>query len=35
MQIRDAEVKKVRDKVESGVEAPFQILNDGMMVIER
>jgi hypothetical protein len=34
-QMKDAEVKKVRDKVESGVKTPFQILNDGMVVIER
>jgi hypothetical protein len=34
-QMRDAKVKKVRDKVESGVKTPFQILNDGIVVIER
>jgi hypothetical protein len=33
--MRDAEVKKVRDKVESEVKTPFQILNDGIVVIER
>jgi hypothetical protein len=33
--MRDAEVKKVRDKVESGAKTPFQVLNDGMMVMGR
>jgi len=34
-QMRDAEVKKVRDKVESRAETPFQVLNDGMVVMGR
>jgi hypothetical protein len=34
-QMRDAKVKKVRDKVESGAETPFQVLNDGMVVMGR
>ena len=33
--MRDVEVKKVRDKVESEAETPFQVLNDGMMVMGR
>jgi hypothetical protein len=31
-QQKDVEVGKIRDKVKSGVETPFQILEDGIIV---
>ena len=34
-QRKDIEVSKIKDKVRSGVETPYQILDDGMIVLGR
>lgn len=34
-QQKDVEVGKIRDKLKLGIETPFQILEDGMIVMER
>jgi len=31
----DAEIGKIKDKVKSAVETPYQILDDGMIVLRR
>jgi len=35
VQRKDTKVNKVRDKVKLGVETPFRVLDDGMVVMDR